>query len=122
MYASPVIRDLKDVERLIRENNPLELLHVPIFLSFNPGFVEKFGKDQDWIEKICMQLSNHENYQVRSNALLGFSHIARNYGCIKNSCIFDIVKSAFNDTNEHVRRRSLLVAEDFQDFLSISIV
>ncbi len=101
---------IEEMEVAIQNNKAEELLYVPIWITMDPP-------DCEWAQNICMKLSNHENYNVRGNAILGFGHLARTCGTLKEESIKPIIKAALNDKNEYVRGQAQDAASDIEHYL-----
>ena len=59
-----------DIEAVLANGEPQELLYVPIVVSLDPP-------DWAWSQAICVRLAGHPDANVRGNAILGFGHLAR---------------------------------------------
>lgn len=79
--------------------------------------VALYSGDYEFSEKFCVQLSNHEHFNVRGNAILGFGHIARIHGKLNEELIKPIVRTALNDENEFVRAQADDATDDTKHFL-----
>jgi len=99
---------MADVEAVIARGDPQELLYVPIVVSMNPP-------DCTRAQQICIDLATHSHPNVRSNALLGFAHLARNCRWLDEAVVRPIVEAALQD--ETLRGRALDVADDLEVFL-----
>ena len=100
----------EDVERVIYENNPDDLLYVPLVVSMDPP-------DFDWAENICIQLAEHPNFNVRGNAILGFSHLARVCGKLNENIVRPIIEKALNDQDEYVKGHAQDSVDDISHYL-----
>ncbi|KRE45524.1 HEAT repeat domain-containing protein [Paenibacillus sp. Soil522] len=73
-------------------------------------------QDWMWVQDICIQFSNHSNYNVRGIAILCFGHLARIHGQLETEKVLPIVKKALNDTNDFVRGQANSALDDIQFF------
>lgn len=105
-----------DVEAVIAKGDPSELLYVPIVIGMNAA-----DCDRSWAENICYSLANHEDSNVRGNAILGLAHIARTCRCIDSARAIPVVKAALADESKFVRGHAVAAAEDFQTYLGIVV-
>jgi len=105
---------IADVEKVIEENKAEDLLYVPIVISMD-------SPNYEWSEKICISLSSHENFNVRGNAILGFSHLARTSGKLNLTKVLPIVSNALSDQNDYVRGHAQDTAEDIKHYLKTNV-
>jgi hypothetical protein len=62
----------ENVLAVLAKDDPLEVLYAPIVVGMNAP-----DCGAAWAQGICQRLAEHPNTQVRANAILGLSHIAR---------------------------------------------
>lgn len=105
---------IADIEKVIEENKAEDLLYVPIVISMD-------SPDYEWSEKICISLSSHENFNVRGNAILGFSHLARTSGKLNLAKVLPIVSKALSDQSDYVRGQAQESAEDIKHYLKTKV-
>ena len=98
------------MEDVISRGDPEELLHVPIAVSMDPT-------DPGWSQEICLRLVDHEHWNVRGNAILGFGHLARTTGQLDKDRILPLVTSALSDPNEYVRGQANAAADDIANYV-----
>jgi len=103
----------QDVEDVIARGDPQELLYVPIVVSMDPP-------DPDWSQEICLRLADHEHWNVRGNAVLGFGHLARTTGQLDKSRVMPLVTSALTDSNSYVRGHAKDAVDDISHHLGWS--
>src|SRR5262249_61308321 len=103
---------MADVEAVIARGDPQELLYVPIVVSLDP-------RDCAWAQRVCVELASHPHPDVRSNALLGFAHLARRCKQLDEAIVRPIVEAAFED--EALRGRAGDVADDLELWLGWQI-
>ncbi len=106
------IREYSEAEtkKALADNNAEELIDVILSVAL-------YSDDFEYAEKICIQLSNHECFNVRGNALQGFGHIARIYGKLNESKIKPIIENALKDKDEYVRGNAIDAKGDTEMFL-----
>lgn len=107
----------EDMEAAIKRNIPAELLYVPIWITMDPPD----WPDGAWAEKICVQLSSHENFNVRGNAMLGFGHLARTCRQLTLEFVTPILLGGLNDESDYVRNQVNTAIDDIEWFLSCQI-
>ncbi len=102
--------DEAKVEAVLARGDPAEMLHVPIVVSLNPP-------ETAWAEGICFRLAEHDDAQVRANAILGFGHLARTLGALDEARVRPLIEAALNDADERVRANAETAASDISFFL-----
>lgn len=102
----------EDVEHVIADGNPDELLYVPIVVGMNAA-----DCDREWAENICLLLASHSDFNVRGNAVLGFGHIARTCRALNIEKVLPIVQRALQDSHEYVRGHAEDAMSDIEFFL-----
>ena len=103
----------KDVEDVIERGDPEELLYVPIVVSMDPP-------NPDWSQQVCLRLVDHEHWNVRGNAILGFGHLSRTTGQLDKEVVLPLVMSALGDPHEYVRGHARDAADDIRNYLGWS--
>lgn len=103
----------QDVEDVIAKGDPEELLYVPIIVSMDPP-------DPEWSQEICLRLVDHDHWNVRGNAFLGFGHLARTTGQLDKDRVLPLVTSAMSDPNSYVRGHAQDAADDISHYLGWS--
>lgn len=103
----------QDVEEVILRGDPKELLYVPIVVSMDPP-------DPSWSQETCLRLVDHDDWNVRGNAILGFGHLARTTGKLDKDRVLPLVTTALDDPNEYVRGQAHTAADDIHDYLGWS--
>jgi hypothetical protein len=98
------------IKKALANNKPNELLHVILSVAL-------YSDDLNYAENFCVQLSNHEHFNVRGNAILGFGHLARIHGKLDENKIKPIVEKALTDENEFVRSQADGAKDDIEHFL-----
>lgn len=92
-------------------NNEVELL-LRMVLS-----VALYSEDAKYAQDFCIKFSNHANFNVRGNAILGFGHIARIHGKLDKVIVKTVIENGLDDENEFVRQQSYSAKEDTELFL-----
>lgn len=102
--------DREQVEAAILRNEPEELLIAVLSAAL-------YSDDPEWAESVCLRLSDHEHFNVRGNAILGFCHIARIHGMLDKTRVRPVVKAALFDDNDYVRGHASDAVDDLNFFL-----
>jgi len=76
-----------------------------------------YGDDPAWAESVCLRLAEHEHYNVRGNAVLGFGHIARIHQTLDPSRVLPVLEAALRDQHEYVRAQADAAMDDVEHFL-----
>ena len=100
----------QDVEDVILRGDPEVLLYVPIVVSMDPP-------DPGWSQDICLRLVDHDHWNVRGNAILGFGHLARTTRKLDKDRVLPLVANALNDPNEYVRGHAHDAVADISHYL-----
>jgi hypothetical protein len=103
-------RSKDEVESAISVNDPAELLYAVLSAALH-------SDDQRWAESVCLRLSNHENFNVRGNAIQGLGHIARIHGSLNEIKVKPVIEAVFNDQSDYVRGQADDAADDVEFFL-----
>ncbi len=100
-----------EVETAIEQNNPAELLYVPIAVSL-------YEAELAFAEDVCIRLAAHEHFNVRGNAILGFGHLARRFKRLSDeNVIRPIIEKALKDINAFVQGQAESAADDLETFM-----
>jgi hypothetical protein len=59
-----------------------------------------YSDDPVRAEDVCAPLSNHEHFNVRGNAIVGFGHIARIHRELTESRVKPIIEAALKDKSD----------------------
>jgi len=102
------------IESAILRNNPDELLYAVLSAAL-------FSDDPVWAEDVCLWLCNHEQFNVRGNAILGFAHIARTHGRLNAEEVKPLIQAALKDESEYVRGQAESAVDDTTTFLGCKI-
>src|SRR4029079_34490 len=103
-----------EVEAALTRDNPEELLKAVIAVALH-------SEDLDWASSICVRLASHPHFNVRGNAVLGFSHLARRFGRL-DSAAREIIEAGLRDGDSYVRGHADAAADDVQHFLGGKVV
>ena len=98
------------VESAIKRNDPEELLIAVLSAAL-------YSEDPAWAESVCLRLAEHEYFNVRGNAILGFAHIARIHGKLNKALVKPVVQAALRDESEYVRGHAYDAVDDLNFFL-----
>ncbi len=99
-----------EIKIAIADNNADELLYIVLSVAL-------YSDDFEYAENFCVNLSAHENFAVRGNAIQGFGYIARIHGKLNAEIIKPIIKKALKDENEFVRGNAVDAKDDTKTFL-----
>ena len=66
-------------------------------------------------------IASHPHFNVRGNAVLGFSHLARRFGRL-DSAAREIIEAGLRDGDSYVRGHANAAADDVQHFLGWKVV
>jgi hypothetical protein len=100
----------RDLERVIDEDDPEELLALLIELALS-------GEDRAFAEQCCVRLAGHRHVDVRGNAVLGLGHLARRFGALDRERVVPVVEAALRDAKSHVREQAEAAADDLEEHL-----
>jgi len=103
-------RTKEAVESAISRNDPNELLYAVLSAAL-------YSDDLDWAEGVCLQLAEHEHFNVRGNAILGFGHLARIHRRLDEGRVKLLIEAALEDESEYVRGQAESAADDVEFFL-----
>jgi hypothetical protein len=79
-----------------------------------------YDDDPQWAESVCVRLADHQNANVRGNAIVGFMHIARIHRTL-NAGVKPLIERALRDDDPWVRAHAEDVASDLEIFLGWKI-
>jgi len=99
-----------EIEKALANNDVDKLLFIVLSVAL-------YSDDFEFAENFCIQLSNHEHFNVRGNAILGFGHLARIHGKLNENKIKPIIENALKNENEFVRGQADSAKEDTEFFL-----
>ena len=109
---------IPSVTAALARNDPAELLHIPIALSLDPPEEDHPG----YAERICLELARHPHPNVRGNALLGFGHLARTAGVIREpERVRSLVEAGLSDADPYISSQADAAASDLNHFLGWTI-
>ncbi len=109
----PVAKWRLAIERDIANNN------VPGIIDGISAITEH-GEDPDYAENLCLQLSEHRNADVRATAILGFGHIARVHGILKEQKIRQVINKGARSSHDLERVHSESARADIEHLLGWS--
>ena len=91
VYRPLDILSNQDIKRILESNDVNEIIFLPLSVG-------EYHSNWKFAQEICVILSEHSNPIVRSNALLGFSYIARTKGKLEKHIVKPILLKALKDT------------------------
>lgn len=110
VYRAP--QDVLDREAMdaIARDDVDRLVTLPIDLGFS---------HENWrfIQDVCVRLSEHRDWRIRANSLLGLSYAARFRGRIEKNIVTPVLLRALKDTNQDVAGTALDAIEDINHLM-----
>lgn len=103
----------EQVEQMIRLGEVDELLYIPIVVGLSPP-------DFEWADSVLRRLAGHDDRQVRSNVILGFSHLTRLYRKVTDEGR-RVILDALNDSDDEVRLTANETCDEIEVYLKRSI-
>lgn len=113
-YEAIEPRSKDAVESAMSRNDPNELLYAVLSAAL-------YSDDPDWAEGICLRLAEHEHFNVRGNAILGFGHLARIHRRLNECRVKPLIEAALRDKSDYVRSQASAAADDVEFFLKWEI-
>ncbi|MDO3410524.1 hypothetical protein QWJ34_12200 [Saccharibacillus sp. CPCC 101409] len=74
----------REIREILERGDPGELRLLP----FSVGMYHRNWK---YAQRICLDLTQHEDANVRANAVFGFAHIARTKGCLDKRLVKPVI-------------------------------
>ena len=102
--------DREAIETAIRQNDPTEMSVIVLSIALH-------DPDPEFSEQFCLRFVNHEHFNVRGNAILGFAHIARIHNKLDENKVKPIIRGALLDENEFVRGQASNAKDDTEWYL-----
>lgn len=82
--------------KILKNNKTEELLLLPLSLG-------EYCPDWEFAQNICLKLANSENQNIKANAILGLSYVARNHLCLEEEqvkkAVYNVVRSKLDLKN-----------------------
>lgn len=97
------------IKKAIKEDNISILITASISAAW-------FQEDK-WAQEICLKLSEHENFNVRGNAILSLGYIAMYGGKLDKARVKQAVRRGLADPEPYVRGHASDVKEDIKHYL-----
>jgi hypothetical protein len=94
----------------LERDDPIELQDLVLEVALE-------SHERVWAECGCAQLARHRNANVRGNALLGFAHLARRFGCLDRNRVKRLIEIGLHARHEYVREQAESAAEDLETLL-----
>src|SRR5262245_28877484 len=105
---------LAHIAAALDRNDPMELARLAVGLSMHPPEETRPG----YAEEVCLRLARHADPNVRGNALLGFGHLARTAGVIRNADeVRALIEGGLADPDRYVSGQAEAAAGDLEHFL-----
>jgi len=110
-YRDIPLWDRGAVSEALRDDDPQRLLEAVLAVSL---------QDADWryAQDLCVRLATHPHCNVRGNAILGFGHIARRFGCLDRAIVQPIIEAGLRDEAAYVRGQATAAMNDAVFFLA----
>ena len=110
MFYEPIPElDASEIEQAIKRNDAKELSIAVLSAAL-------YHK-AEFAESTCQRLAGHSDCNVRGNAILGFSHVARLHGCLNKELVHPVVAAALGDEDDYVRMHAHDVKDDLEHWL-----
>lgn len=109
-YKAIEPRSKDEIEAAISHNDPNELIYAVLSAAL-------YADDPDWAQGICVRLAEHEHFNVRGNAVLGFGHLARIHRQLNEDLVKPLIEAALADESEYVRGQANDAADDVEFYL-----
>jgi hypothetical protein len=106
---------MQEVDSAIEENDPEELLGVIIDVSLA-------AEDAMWAQVCFARLAQHENVDVRGNAMIGFAHLAKRFGELDQEIVEPILEAGLKDEKEYVREQAEAALSELRGELGWRVV
>ena len=113
-FKNPVFEGTAEAEATIQRNDPKEISHISIAVTL-------YAPSLDWPQSICICLAAQSDPVVRGNAILGFGHLARRFGCLDKNTVLPLVEAALRDSHQYVRGQAVSAADDITHYLHWTI-
>jgi hypothetical protein len=104
----------KDILNIIERNQFEEIAVLP----FNIG---EYFPDWEFAQEICIKLTNHENAEVRANAIMGLAYIARTKTKLDKNIVLPII---LREYKENIDAKGIIedAIDDINQFLEWKII
>jgi len=99
-----------DVNAALLRNDTEELQFASLTLALS-------DLDFNVIQDVCIRLCSSKHSQVRGNALVSLSHLARRFRVLDERTVKPFIESALQDTDEYVRMCAKSAADEIHQFL-----
>lgn len=110
-YENLKFTSKQEALNILNDNDTEELLLLPLSLG-------EYCSDWKFAQEICFKLANHINQNIRANAILGLSYIARNHLCLDKKqvypVIYNVLKTKLSTNNLN---RVIEAADDIHIFM-----
>jgi hypothetical protein len=107
-FEQPGSYEHEDVLAALKRDEPEVLQRLVVGVALN-------DEDYDFADQVCVRLARHKDPTVRGNAILGFGHLARRFGCVSVEGRA-LVKEGLSASDPHVRGHSESAEDDIGMF------
>jgi hypothetical protein len=130
LIALPAVTLIKGISFMTNfDNHPLTNAQVLKAIANNDVLAlrllpKQLGLDHDdwqFIQDICVQLSEHPDETVRGNAFYGLAYTAMTLGKLDKSVVKPVILRGMTDNNEYVRRNAETAQNDINLYLDWDI-
>jgi len=110
VYRAPKAVSDREAMDAIARDDVERLVTLPIDLGFH---------HENWrfIQDVCVRLSDHGDWRIRSNALLGLTYAARFRGRVEKSIVKPVLLRALRDPNPDVSSRAQAAIQDLNHLM-----
>lgn len=105
-----------DVARVIRRDDPAEVLYVPIVVGMSAP-----DCGVPWATAQCVQLAAHRDAKVRANAMIGLGHIARTSRALDLEVALPVLRAGAVDVDPDVQANARDAISDLRVFMSAAM-
>jgi hypothetical protein len=84
----------ENIDKILARNDINEMSRLPLSVGMNHA-------NWKYAQEVCEKLSKHENANVRANAILGFSYIARIHGRLEKHIVKPIILKELRENKEY---------------------
>ncbi|MCL2633447.1 MAG: hypothetical protein FWD34_02915 [Oscillospiraceae bacterium] len=103
----------EEIKRILQFGTIDELIILPLSVG-------EYHINWKYAQSICVELANHNNENVRANAALGLSYIARTKGKLEKHIVKPVLLKLLNECVEH-KGRIIDSIDDINLFLKWNI-
>lgn len=117
IYGALPVWGKEDAAEILETRDPERLFLLPLSLG-------EYCEDGEYAQAVCLQLAQHADEQVRANAMLGLSYVARNHRVLDKELVMPVFQKALKARYENLENfgRAENAAEDIEIFLGWTIL